>query len=433
MRVGRKAPLLLLALQVTTVGAVLLTLAEPGPDACWSSIHGGWAACDQLQHLGLINYFIQHPASILDYPDPELVATLPGFHVFVALIARLSAVDALGPDTWLRLIPFVLGLGVVGILWRICRDLSGDAAYGALLCLPIAWSNYFYLPSLFLVTENAAYLGYVVLLMAYLRFPRRGLAIGLVGAAMVFSRQIFLPVVATHFLALPRSLLRRPPNPGDALAILLGVLPPVAVVAVYALAWHGLVPPEVRNLHTAHSAVELGPIIQAIGLLGVLAVPYGLLALPALRALERRRLRMMIALASIAALALWLLVPTTRDLDAGRAGSFLWLLARVSPEFHGHAFFALPVLALGCIAVGSMIELARARRYIPIELVMLALYVGALSMQLLSYQRYSEVVTLITLSATVARLDPPRRVGVVLFAVAYAGKLVLTLMMPQPG
>lgn len=176
---------------------LLLVLGVAGPDACWTSFHGGWAACDQIQHLRLINYFIEHPSYILDYPDPELIATLPGVHVFVALIARLFGINALGSDTWLRLVPFVFGLGCICILWRICRDLSSNASYGSLLCLPIVWSNYFYLSSLFLVTENAAYLGYVFLLMAYLRFPQRGLTVGLVAAAMVSARQIFLPVVAS--------------------------------------------------------------------------------------------------------------------------------------------------------------------------------------------------------------------------------------------
>src|SRR5262249_7781420 len=128
-----------------------------------------------------------------------------------------------------------------------------------------------------------------------------------------------------------------------------------------------------------------------------------------------------------------LVAPTSRDLDAGRAGSFLWLLAHASPMLGDHALTALPILLLGFTAGGLMVELACARSAAPIELVMFAFYVAALSMQLWSYQRYSEVVTLITLSATVARLAPPRCLGIAVFVAAYAVKLITTLVMTQPG
>jgi hypothetical protein len=78
-----------------------------------------------------------------------------------------------------------------------------------------------------------------------------------------------------------------------------------------------------------------------------------------------------------------------------------------------------------------IIALARHRRYVPFELIMFALYVAGLSLQRLSYQRYSEVVTLILLSATAARCGP--RAGGSLFIAAFAAKLLVTLEMPQGG
>jgi hypothetical protein len=94
---------------------------------------------------------------------------------------------------------------------------------------------------------------------------------------------------------------------------------------------------------------------------------------------------------------------------------------------------AWPCFVLGFSAIGLMVELARSRRYIPLELVMLGLYVGALSMQLLSYQRYSEVVTLITLSCTVARLAIPSWGTATAFGVIFLAKFVVTLLIPQSG
>ena len=142
---------------------------------------------------------------------------------------------------------------------------------------------------------------------------------------------------------------------------------------------------------------------------------------------------MILAAASIIAVLAWLVVPSTRDLEAGRAGSMIWLLARVAPLDSAHALLVLPCLWLGCAALGTMIALAHERRYVPVELIMFALYVGGLSLQRLSYQRYSEVVTLILLSATAARCGPATRAGSALFIAAFAAKLVLTLTIPQGG
>ena len=422
---------LLVAIYIATSG--VLILATGGGKACSAGFLGGWAACDQTHHLGLINYFIGHPGAFFGYPDPWLIANLPGFHLLVAAVARLLGYEALGPDTWLRLIPFGFGAAVLWCLWRIYHDLSGNSRYAALLCLPVLWSNYFYLSSLYLVTENAAYLGYAFLLLGYLRFAQRGLAIGLVAAGMVSARQIFLPIVGAHILAVTGGRLMALVDRSRIRAVLFGTLPPIAVVTAFFFAWHGFVPPDVARLHASRSILELGPIAQAIALLGVLAVPYALLARGALQALCHRR-GFVIGIAAIgAAVAFWLIAPTTRDLDAGRAGSFLWLLARFSPAFHDRAVLALPCFVLGFGAIAVMIELARSRHYVPLELVMLGLYVGALSMQLLSYQRYSEVVTLITLSATVARLGVPTWAATAGFCVVFLAKLAVTLLMPQPG
>jgi hypothetical protein len=426
-----EALLALLGLHGATVGTLFLASSETGWSFCAFGPDGGWAACDQPYHIDQINYFIVHPAAWLHYPDPWQTATFPGFHLFIAQIARLLGLRELGTDTWLRFIPFLLGGAVLWLLWRIFHTLSGDARYAALLCVPILWSNYFYQPSLFLVTENAAYLGYAFLLLAYLEFPRRGLAIGAAGAATVFVRQIYLPVVITPAILLLECLRRV-----DARAIRdasLAMLPAFLLFLVYYIAWGGPVPPEEIGEHGAHALIETGPFIQAIALTGVLAIPYGFLTARTLAGLSKRRFAAIVALAICVSLVLWLGLPSTRNEAAGRLGSIIWLLAGYTPLDHEHALLVLPCLALGCIALGVIVEFARSRRYLPVELIMFGLYLGALSLQRLSYQRYSEVVTLILLSATAARLGPPPRWGIALFVIAFSAKFLVTLVMPQGG
>jgi hypothetical protein len=426
-----RALLVLLGLYGATVGTLFLASSDHGWSFCAFGPDGGWAACDQPYHIDQINYFIAYPAAWLTYPDPWQTATFPGFHLFIAQIARLFGLHDLGTDTWLRTIPFLLGGVVLWLLWRVFHALSQDARYAALLCVPILWSNYFYQPSLFLVTENAAYLGYAFLLLAYLEFPRRSLAIGAVGAATVFVRQIYLPVVIT-----PAILLLERPRRVDARAIRdasLALLPAFLLFLLYYVAWGGPVPPAEIGEHGAHALIETGPLIQAIALTGLLAIPYGFLTARTLVAFSKRRFAAIVALATCVSVVLWLGLPSTRDEAAGRLGSIIWLLARNTPLDHERAFLVLPCLTLGCIALGVIVEFARSRRYLPVELVMFGLYLGALSLQHLSYQRYSEVVTLILLSATAARLGPPPRWGIALFVIAFSAKFLVTLVMPQVG
>lgn len=424
------AAIALFALYAATIGILKVFSNDSDWTFCNFGLDGGWAACDQPYHIGQINYFIAHPGDWLRYPDPWQTATFPGFHLFVALIARLLGLSTLGPGTWLRLIPCFLGVLVLGVLWRTFRDLSQSSRAALVLALPILWSNYFYLSSLFLVTENAAYLGYALLLLAYFEFPRRSALIGLIGAATVFVRQIFLPV-----LFAPAALLAfsRAQGSRRVWAVALAIAPGLLVFALYYVAWGGPVPREVLGEHDAHALLEPGPVLQAVSLLGLLAIPYAVLILPSLRALGRERIKVILAAASIIAVLAWLLLPSTRDLEAGRAGSVIWLLARVAPFDGTHAPLVFPSLWLGCAALGTMIALARERRYVPVELAMFALYVAGLSLQRLSYQRYSEVVTLILLSATAARCGPATRTGCALFIAAFVAKLVVTLMIPQGG
>jgi hypothetical protein len=424
------ALIVLLALYAATTAILKVFSHDSDWSFCNFGLDGGWAACDQPYHIDEINYFIAHPGDWLRYPDPWQTATFPGFHLFVALIARLLDISGLGPGTGLRLVPWLLGAVVMAVLWRTFRELSQSARAALVLALPILWSNYFYLSSLFLVTENAAYLGYALLLIAYLEFPRRSVLIGLIGAATVFVRQIFLPVILTPAALVGFSRAQAPRAPWS---VALALAPGLLVFALYYVAWGGPVPREVLGEHDAHALIEPGPVIQAISLLGLLAVPYAVLTLPSLRALGHRRMGAIVGAATVVAVLAWLLLPSTRDLESGRAGSVIWLLARIAPLDGTHAPLVFPCLWLGCAALAAMIALARQRRYCPVELIMFALYVAGLSLQRLSYQRYSEVVTLILLSATAGRCGPAPRPGTALFIAVFLAKLALTLTMSQGG
>lgn len=411
----------------------VIRLGPRGPAACDSDV---WAGCDEISHIQQIDYFIAHPASLFHYP--ATTATTPGFHILIGWLARIGGNAEIAADTWLRGVPAILGLAVLGMLWVICRASSNDTSRATLLCLPILFSKYFLLSSAYLLTDMAGYFGYVLLLFLYLIAPGQKLLIGAAGAGLVFCRQIYLAVVLTPCIEAAATLsksLRR----SELWALALSIAPPIALAAAYVVLWGGLVPPVAdARLHLSGTLfspiLNPAPLVEAWSLFGLLAVPYGLLVCSALGSIVDGRCVRRLAVASLLATAVWVLVPSSFDGgaaasgDPGRWGSIVWWLAKWSPTVADRAILVLPCLVLGFNALALALEVARSRRCFPVEFAMYALYTGSLCLQSYSFQRYTEVVALITLSVTCSRLTA-NRTGAALFATAYAMKLPLTLLL----
>jgi len=428
-------PLGVAALYAALCGGLVLLSGDSGFG------HGTieWALSDQRQHLDQINYLRAHPGDLLTYPASA--ATTPGFHLLIATVARVLGIESVAGDSWLRLVPFSLGLATLALLWHLLRTLCADARLAALLCLPILLSKYFLVSSVFFATENGAYAGYILLLLAFLRFPERGLPAGLAGAAMVFVRQIFLPVVGVHALSyFARRSGRHAAWPRTVATLAAGALPPLAVVGVFAISWGGLVPPGADpGGHVAATIPNLSPVVETWSLLGLLALPYSLLALSAGPLPRGGRPALLLGAALAAALLLWLLAstvfPPQDDLEGGASpwGSVVWFVARHSPALGEHAVLLLPCLLLGFIAAAAAAQLAWARHEFPAELAMFTAYTLALSVQSFGFQRYTEVPALLTLSVAAARLPAASRGACLLFLAAFAAKLPLSLALQGFG
>jgi hypothetical protein len=415
--------------RVAAFAALVALYAAFAVIVAWAGVRNSWAEYDQkVHHLPQINYLIAHPWSLFDYP--ATAPATPGFHLLVATVARFFGVETVTPNSWLRLVPFLLGLATLAVLWRVFLRLSGDPWRSTLLCLPLLPARYFILAGIYFDTESAAYLGYALLLLGYLEWPERGVTIGLVAAATVFARQIFLGVSGTQLFALSPKLLR-PSTRFEALrALVPALLLPLAVFGAYVVVWHGPVPPEYLE-NEPRAFLNPAPVVQAIALLGLFALPYVALCHRPLRELGTRRVGWALAGGFSLGLLVWSIAPTTHDAAAGRLGSIVWLLARVSPAIGQHALLVLPCLILGFAVLGVAAAHALARRYLPIEFVMLVLYSATLSGQFFAFQRYTEVLTLIALSTLAARFDRMSRPGAVVFAAMFLAMLPMTLRLTQ--
>ncbi len=382
-----------------------------------------WAVFDEREfHLPLANHFINHPIR----PDfPTIGAMTPGTHILVALAARLFGVgEVVSGSPLVRLLFCGVGAATLSLAFTYCLSLSRDLSAALCLSLPVLSTTYFLLPATFLVTEGPAYLGYVIALGAMLFIPlgvAGGLVFALGASVMALSRQIFLPVAAVYALhALP---LR--PRKGWPTYLLIGlvVVTPLAILSPVFLSWGGLVPESYRFHET--SALNLPVLVQAVGLAGILGVPFlAASRLPKVTA----AVFVWAAGALVAASALWLSVPTAPGPPLSRSFSVIWRLADVSPLLLGRPILLFGPLFVGCLVIACHLETAWRLGRIPVEWVMFGLYVAALMNQSYAWQRYVEVPLLITLAISTAHFWSGRRLGMAVLVGAYTLYLALSII-----
>lgn len=382
-----------------------------------------WAVFDEREfHLPLANHFIDHPIR----PDfPTIGAMTPGTHILVALTARLFGVgEVFSGSPLVRLLFCGMAAATLSLTFAYCLSLSRDLGAALCLALPLLSTTYFLLPATFLVTEGPAYLGYVVALGAMLFLPlgvAGGLIFALGASVMALSRQIFLPVAAAYALhALPLK-----PWKGGTAYLLIGlvVVTPLAILSPVFLTWGGLVPESYRFHET--SALNFPVLVQAVGLAGILGVPF----LAATRLPDAAPAVLAWAAGALAAaLALWLSIPTVPGPPLSRSFSVIWRLADASPLALGRPVLLLGPLLAGCLVVACHMETARRLGRIPVEWAMFGLYVAALMNQSYAWQRYVEVPLLITLAISTACSWSGRRWGMAVLVAAYALYLALSIV-----
>lgn len=388
----------------------------------------GRGAHDQLNYHepAIVRFVHQWPSpNIADY----LSATSPGYHLSLA-----AAATVLGHDrATLQLLGSLYSAGLFALIGFIASGTLG-LRRTILLSLPLVGSMYLFYPAVWLLPDNAGWLG--VLLTIWIALRGRGgfatlVAVMLVLAALVFVRQIHIwalaPVWAAWFLGAPRpenapahdelawdvrSLFTRDFVPGSIplfWAIVTAALP-CGIVASLMREWGGLTPPFFQG---AYHGGNLAAPAFILALFGLFAPFYILFAWPTLaRTLTANRVP--ILLGGSLGLLFALAAPTTYNVDAGRY-SGLWNLARNAPAVADRSLLILPLSILGgCLAMAMLGTLARRDRWI-----MAATLVGFIAAQAASHelwQRYCEPLVLIwlTLFVTLATRTEMARFGATL-------------------
>ncbi len=337
-----------------------------------------------------------------------LTATTPLYHWLLGGVARHMS----GARWALQLAGAAFTAGLLALLARACtRALPRRPALALVACLPFAASLYVFPSGVWLLPDNAAWLGVLGIWLLVLHpgwsASRTAAAAGLL-LLLVLTRQIHLWAAALIWLAawlggsdgepagtrqpfLPFADLLRPrPERLRRLGLaLLLTLPAFAAVGAFAWTWGGLVPPRFRGLHegAAPAAPALG-----LTLLGVYSAFFAPWLAPGLPDTLRRN-RAAIVGALVAGLLLGAIPVSAYSTEAGRFGG-LWNLAARDGFVIADRFIVLVIGApLGACALVLWLADLPARR----RVIMLGAFVAFEAAQTANptpWQRYQEPMLL---------------------------------------
>jgi hypothetical protein len=367
-----------------------------------------------IAHLPQINYFVGHPFDLKSYPST--VAMTPGHHLLLAWGAALLGYDSVSEATPIVMIlNAVMGFAFLATAWLILRRLGAEPWTATGLAAPIACSNYVVSGTIWISTDNGALFFYALTLYAVMFAREKTWLTGLSGALLVLWRQIYLPVLGVHALALLYETRR--PTAKQLMATAWALIPPVLLMFYFYAIWGGLTPP--MHQHDNRSEFAPGVPLQAFALLGLYALPFGFYLWAALKDVDRRSFPFILGAVAAVIFALWLGGDTDYNKEMGRWGSLVWVLAAKGPVLAGHSPIVLLLALAGGAVLSVMFAQAAKARYFPAAAIMLALYILGYSVQILAWQRYLEPQVFLTLAIFAAQSGCTKKlalIGPVVFA-----------------
>jgi hypothetical protein len=394
-RLKRHAPELLLAVVFVALVAPVIAVHGYGPAG----------AEDELRY--------HNPTIVLlalELPHPDLVhlhtATSPGFHLVVAVFARLVTYDIQALEAFAALFSLAMVLVAYRLLSRFL-----DRWLALLATLPLLLSHYVLQSAGWLNTDNAAVLFVVLAIGAALRIEHGEPGFARGGAYVLLATWIRQPAIWTAgpFVAAAALAGRlvpglSAPGPRSLRPVVkagLALVPAVATLAVFAAIWGQLTPPAfAKQSGTSPAAIPF-----TLALAGVFG---GFFAVWSARRDDLVRGRAPL-LAAAGALALALAAPTseTSELQA-RTGGGLWKVVENTPVVADRSL-AIAVLApLGAVLLVALWRAAARegrRAQATVALVAIASLACAQAGTVRTYQRYFEPILLVML-ALLAALGP---------------------------
>ncbi len=370
----------------------------------------GRGAYDQLNyHEPAIVRFAQQ------WPRMEvgnyLSATTPGYHIALATVSQVIGTDRIGLQLVGSLFSGALLL-VLGL--ALARRVGARRAIG--LGLPLVGSMYVFFPAVWLLPDNAGWLGVVAVLLLALSGRIDvwfHVSIGVALLLLVLTRQIHVWVAG---VAIAAAWLGSAGENSEApcwdiagfsgrgvgasvtrAAIVAGAMvPSVLALGWFVRMWGGLTPPQFHGAHQGVNPAAAAFILAMFGLMGAFFVPLAWRGLS--RSLASNRVQLLGGavfglLASVA-------VPTGYSVEAGRY-SGLWNLTKQIPTVGERSLLIIGLATLGGgLVMWFLGSLGRRERWVFGAAI--AGYIAAMTASHEVWHRYVEPHALIVLAMMAA-------------------------------
>lgn len=395
------------------------------------------SSAEELYHIPAIEQFAEQLPTP-DYSD-YASATAPGYHTILA-IPRSMGMSYSGIRTLASLWTFAL-IGV--LLWIVAKRFG----FGALLLvLPFVASNYVLFPGIWLLPDNAGWLGVLLIFLLVLRSNpsvRTHILAGAILLVLVSLRQVHIWAAAPIWLSAWLGSREQAPSIQGffsplserlkrATLALLITLPAFALLAIFIKLWSGLVPPTFKSEHHGPNPATPGFILLQLAVLSVFFAP---ILLVRLRTIARPMLVWIIAAAILGAV-LGLAPESSFSLSAGRFGGWWGAISKFPTVMDRSPVFVMGAVAGAIAAVvwGSMLE----RRDAWIYAGTLLAFTLSQTANLESWQRYHEPMLLMMILILLARtpvLGSARRaflIGPLLLACVLGSITILQLREQRP-
>lgn len=383
----------------------------------------GRGAYDQLNYHepAIVRFAQQWPrVEVGNY----LSATTPGYHVALATVAQVIGTDRMG----LQLVGSLFSGALLGLLGcALARRVGVRRAIA--LGLPLVGSMYVFFPAVWLLPDNAGWLGVVAVLLLALSGRVDARFYLLTGATMlllVLTRQIHVwaagVAIAAAWLG-PSNTESADAARWDlaglfgggvgesfkrAALVVVAMAPAVGALAWFMSVWGGLTPPQFHGAHQGANPAAGAFILAMFGLLGVFFVPLAWSGLARSLASNRAQVIGGAAIGLVAACA----VPTSYSVEAGRY-SGLWNLTRQIPVVGERSLLIVGLATVGGgLVMWFLGSLGRRERWVFGAAI--AGYIAAMTASHEVWHRYVEphvLIVLALMAASVVARDERLAVG----------------------
>ncbi len=383
-------------------GIVCLLVIVSWPVVLSGNLSGRGASDDLLFHWPAIEQFADELPNpdLSDYPS----ATTPGYHLLLSPLVKMGI-----GHTGIQLIASFWTLAFFALLGWVIAARFGKGAI--VLMLPMLGSMYVLYPGIWLLPDNAGWLGVLAILLFALQpasLWKTWVLSGVILWGLIWMRQVHIWIAGVIWLSAWLGSSDQTPTPmglfssifervGRALVALVCTIPAFAALVWFMLMWGGLVPPTFHDNHQGPNLATPGFILTQLAILSVFFAP---MLWPMLKEAWKYQ-GVWIIFAAVVGGGLGIIPESSYSYEAGRYGGW-WNLIGKFPVIADRSPIIMLGSIAGAIALSVWLTLAT-RRDAWIWIGSFVAFTLAQSANHASWQRYHEPMLLMMIVLILAR------------------------------